>query len=92
MYALGAHADCAGNASADERTVLRVGMAETRRDPDVQDQDASAARAALDRARINYETECARRSSNDPAERQENMRRFREARAEYFRLLGEQKR
>lgn len=74
------------------RRVLRVGMAETRRDPDVPEQDASAAKAALDRARINYETECARRSSNDPAERQENMRRFREARAEYFRLLGEQKR
>ena len=67
-------------------------MAETRRDPDVQDQDASAGRAALDRARIAYEAECSRRSSNDPAERQENMRRFREARAEYFRLLGEQKR
>jgi hypothetical protein len=92
VYALDVHADGGTIPSAAERSVLRVGMAETRRDPDVPEQDASAAKTALDRARINYEAECARRSSNDPAERQENMRRFREARAEYFRLLGEQRR
>jgi hypothetical protein len=67
-------------------------MDETPRGHDVLEQDASDPKAALDRARINYETECARRSSTDPIERQEGLRRFREARAEYFRLLGEQKR
>jgi hypothetical protein len=54
--------------------------------------DVMDPKAALERARINYETECARQTSKDPGERQENMRRYREARAEYFRLLGEQRR
>lgn len=49
------------------------------------------AEAALERARIAYEAECARKTSTDAAERQEGVRRFREARAEYFRLLGERK-
>jgi hypothetical protein len=67
-------------------------MPETRRDPEAHPQDASEAKSALERARIAYEAECSRRTSTDPAERQDDMRRFREARAEYFRLLGEQRR
>src|SRR3569623_687081 len=45
----------------------------------------------LDRARSAYEAECSRQISTDPVERQEGLRRYREARAEYFRLLGEQR-
>ena len=48
-------------------------------------------KAQLERARINYEAECSRQISQDPAERQEGLRRYRDARAEYFRLLGAQK-
>jgi len=53
--------------------------------------DVTDPKAQLDRARIAYEAECARQIPTDPAERQEGLRRYREARAEYFRLLGEQK-
>jgi hypothetical protein len=49
-------------------------------------------KAQLDAARIAYEKECARGISSNPAERQDDMKRYREARAEYFRLLGEQRR
>ena len=53
--------------------------------------DVPDLKAQLNRARIAYEAECARQISQDPAERQEGLRRYRDARAEYFRLLGEQK-
>jgi hypothetical protein len=56
------------------------------------ENDAPDPKTLLERARINYENECARQISTDPAERQEGLRRYREARAEYFRLLGEQRR
>lgn len=51
--------------------------------------DVTDPKAQLTRARLNYEAECARQIPTDPAERQEGLRRYREARAEYFRLLGE---
>ncbi|MBV8762562.1 MAG: hypothetical protein JO257_35080 [Deltaproteobacteria bacterium] len=54
--------------------------------------DVTDPQALLDRARTNYERECARPVGNDPAERQEAARRYRDARAEYFRLLGEHRR
>jgi len=53
--------------------------------------DVTDPKKQLDRARIAYEAECSRQISTDPVERQEGLRRYREARAEYFRLLGEQR-
>ena len=46
----------------------------------------------LERARITYENACAAGTPTDPKEREESLQRFRAARAEYFRLLGEQPR
>jgi len=54
--------------------------------------DVVDGKTLLDRARIAYEKECSRAMSTDPTQRQDDLRRYRETRAEYFRLLGEQRR